>query len=64
MQAITENPLDMKGIKPQRRYDLDWIRVLATFGVIIFHTMRMFNPDDWEVKTWKRMKNIFVLKKG
>lgn len=36
--------------KPQRRHDLDWIRVLATFGVIIFHTMRMFDPDDWEVK--------------
>ncbi|MBE0525179.1 MAG: hypothetical protein IBX40_12750 [Methanosarcinales archaeon] len=37
------------GNKPLRRNDLDWIRILATFVVIIFHTMRMFDPDDWEV---------------
>ncbi|NIA03007.1 MAG: acyltransferase family protein [Nitrospirae bacterium] len=50
MQNSPENTSDIKASKPLRRHDLDWIRVLATFGVIIFHTMRMFDPDDWEVK--------------
>lgn len=36
--------------KPPRRHDLDWIRVLATLGVIVFHATRMFDPMGWEVK--------------
>lgn len=36
--------------KPQRRYDLDWLRVLATFAVVIFHVMRFFDMDSWAVK--------------
>ena len=36
--------------KPQRRYDLDWLRVLATFAVVFFHVMRFFDVDPWAVK--------------
>lgn len=36
--------------KPQRRYDLDWLRVLATFAVVFFHVMRFFDMDSWAVK--------------
>lgn len=34
----------------QRRYDLDWLRVLAFALLILFHTGMMFNGWDWHVK--------------
>ncbi len=34
----------------QRRYDLDWLRVLAFTLLILFHTGMMFNTWDWHVK--------------
>ena len=34
----------------QRRYDLDWLRVLAILTVFIYHSGRFFNSDDWHVK--------------
>ena len=33
-----------------RRYELDWLRVLATFAVVFFHCVRFFDVDPWEVK--------------
>ncbi len=36
--------------RPERRHNLDWLRVLATFGVVFFHVMRFFNAEPWEVK--------------
>ncbi len=36
--------------KPKRRYDLDWLRVLATFAVVFFHVLRFFDLDPWAVK--------------
>ena len=34
----------------KREYDLDWIRVLATLAVFIYHCFMFFNPWDWHVK--------------
>jgi peptidoglycan/LPS O-acetylase OafA/YrhL len=34
----------------QRRYDLDWLRVLAILTVFIYHTTRFFHSEDWNVK--------------
>jgi glucans biosynthesis protein C len=34
----------------KRQYDLDWIRVLATLAVFIYHCFMFFNPWDWHVK--------------
>ncbi len=34
----------------QRRYDLDWLRVLAFSGVFFYHCARFFNSSDWEMK--------------
>jgi peptidoglycan/LPS O-acetylase OafA/YrhL len=34
----------------QRRYDLDWLRVLAILAVFIFHSGRFFDQMDWHVK--------------
>lgn len=33
-----------------RRYDLDWLRVLAILLVFVFHTGRFFDMLDWHVK--------------
>jgi peptidoglycan/LPS O-acetylase OafA/YrhL len=34
----------------QRRYDLDWLRVLGMLMVFIYHSSRFFNLEDWHVK--------------
>lgn len=34
----------------QRRFDLDWLRVLAILTVFIYHTTRFFNSEYWHVK--------------
>jgi hypothetical protein len=34
----------------KRQYHLDWIRVLATIVVFIYHCFMFFNPWAWHVK--------------
>ncbi|MFQ5627349.1 MAG: acyltransferase [bacterium] len=36
--------------KTSRRYDLDWLRILAFALLILFHTGMMFNTWGWHVK--------------
>lgn len=40
--------------KSERRYDLDWLRVIGILAVFIYHSSRLFNMEDWYVKnpTW------------
>ena len=33
-----------------RRYDLDWLRVLAILAVFVFHCTRFFDINDWTIK--------------
>ncbi len=33
-----------------RRFDLDWLRVLAFAGVFFYHCSRFFNSSDWHIK--------------
>jgi peptidoglycan/LPS O-acetylase OafA/YrhL len=40
--------MDAKTI--QRRYDLDWLRVLGILLVFAFHSSRLYNVEDWNVK--------------
>ena len=37
-------------ITPTRKYELDWLRVLAILAVFVFHSARFFDPTDWHVK--------------
>lgn len=37
-------------INMQRRYDLDWLRVLAILAIFVFHCTRAFDTGDWNVK--------------
>lgn len=34
----------------ERRYDIDWLRVLAMIMIFLFHSARFFNYEDWHVK--------------
>jgi len=34
----------------QRRYDLDWLRVLAFSAVFLYHCSRFFDSDGWHIK--------------
>jgi glucan biosynthesis protein C len=34
----------------QRRFDLDWLRILAILSVFVYHSTRFFNLGDWHVK--------------
>jgi len=34
----------------QRRYDLDWLRVLTILAIFVFHCTRLFDTDDWSIK--------------
>ncbi|MBL7994332.1 acyltransferase family protein [bacterium] len=40
----------MKTTDPPRRYDLDWLRVIAFAILILFHCGMMFNTWDWHIK--------------
>lgn len=33
-----------------RRWDIDWLRVLATLAVFLFHCARFFNDEGWHIK--------------
>lgn len=34
----------------QRRYDIDWLRIIATFGMFSRHCARFFNYGGWHIK--------------
>ncbi|NJR50767.1 MAG: acyltransferase family protein [Leptolyngbyaceae cyanobacterium CSU_1_3] len=36
--------------RSRRRYDFDWLKVVATFTVFIFHCLRFFDLGAWHVK--------------
>lgn len=36
--------------KADRRHDLDWLRVIAIFILLFYHTGMLFNPWGWHIK--------------
>ena len=40
--------MDAKNV--QRRYDLDWLRVLAFSAVFLYHCSRFFDESNWHIK--------------
>jgi len=53
----------MQQSPPNRRYELDWLRVFAMFVIFLFHCARFFDSDDWHVKNMQSdaVISIFVL---
>ncbi|MEU4194240.1 acyltransferase family protein [Kribbella sp. NPDC026611] len=44
----------------ERLWFLDWLRVLAVFGVFVFHTLRPFDDGDWHVKNAQTSEGISI----
>jgi peptidoglycan/LPS O-acetylase OafA/YrhL len=40
--------MDAKTI--QRRYDLDWLRVMGILFVFVYHSTRFYNVEEWKIK--------------
>jgi peptidoglycan/LPS O-acetylase OafA/YrhL len=49
-QSITESPQPRSSTAPARRYDLDWLRVLGTLAVFVYHTTMFLNEWEWHIK--------------
>ena len=41
---------DTYSVHGKREYDVDWLRVLGTLAVFIFHCNRFFDLEGWHVK--------------
>jgi glucan biosynthesis protein C len=49
----------------ERRYDVDWLRVIAMLAVFVFHCTRFFCTDDWHLKVpASQQSDILVLVRG
>lgn len=44
-----------------RRYDIDWLRVIAMLAVFVFHCTRFFDPESWHLKNPEQSEFLFVL---
>jgi glucans biosynthesis protein C len=42
--------LSLEVSRSTRRYDSDWLKIVATFAVFIFHCLRFFDLGAWHVK--------------
>jgi surface polysaccharide O-acyltransferase-like enzyme len=52
--------MDIKNF--ERRYDLDWLRVLTILAIFVFHCTRPFDADDWLIKNLTTYNAIDVWK--
>jgi peptidoglycan/LPS O-acetylase OafA/YrhL len=50
IQSGLTEPGSVVATDPARRYDLDWLRLVGTLGVFLFHAARLFDDDDWHLK--------------
>jgi hypothetical protein len=55
----------MRVVTSNRKFELDWLRVLAILVVFLYHSTRFFNLGDWHVKNvntyvWVEIWNIFA----
>ena len=50
MTSSNEITSNIKSTNFERRYDIDWLRIIAVFLVFIYHCSRFFDLNDWHVK--------------
>jgi len=48
----------------ERRYDIDWLRVLAMLAVFVFHCTRFFDIEGWHLKNADQSFILFILARG
>jgi peptidoglycan/LPS O-acetylase OafA/YrhL len=51
------------GGKPmkERRYDVDWLRVIAMLTVFVFHCTRFFDTEGWHLKNSEQSDLLFIV---
>ena len=45
----------------ERRYDLDWLRIITIFLVFVYHCSRFFDLDGWHIKNTELDLGITIL---
>jgi glucan biosynthesis protein C len=48
----------------ERRYDIDWLRVIAMLAVFLFHCMRFFDTEGWHLKNPEQSFPLFIAMRG
>jgi peptidoglycan/LPS O-acetylase OafA/YrhL len=48
----------------ERRYDVDWLRVIATLAIFLYHCSRFFDTEAWELKNVQQSLVVDVLRVG
>jgi peptidoglycan/LPS O-acetylase OafA/YrhL len=48
----------------ERRYDIDWLRIIAILAVFLYHCTRFFDPEGWHLKNTEQSELLFVLMRG
>ena len=48
----------------ERRYDIDWLRIVAILAVFIFHSTRAFDTEGWHLKNADQSNFLFILMRG
>ena len=48
----------------ERRYDLDWLRIIAMLAVFLFHCTLFFHTEKWHLKNAEQSYHLFVLVGG
>jgi len=45
----------------ERRYDVDWLRVIAMLAVFVFHCTRFFDTEGWHLKNSEQSQLLFIV---
>lgn len=48
----------------ERRYDVDWLRIIAMLAVFLYHCTRLFDPEGWHLKNPEQSELLFVSMRG
>jgi glucan biosynthesis protein C len=48
----------------ERRYDVDWLRIIAMLAVFLFHSTRFFDPEGWHLKNPEQSELLFISMRG
>jgi hypothetical protein len=61
--------VEMSGTKrrrttKERRYDIDWLRVVATLSIFVFHSAGFFDAEGWELKNAEQSFLVDAVARG
>ena len=61
---LLPDPLKGGHILNERRYDIDWLRVVAILAVFLYHCTRFFDTEGWHLKNTEQSFVLFALMRG